>query len=392
MVLPFPAKPLPTVFDGKSWFNHSMIRGNLLVEEKNTVIRTKNIRIKPNVKQIKIINNWFEIYREVYNFALKYFKSLKQKCSKITLRREVKSLFSNEKKRKYKKSGIPVHTIDNAIFDVYKAFKSSAALSKITKRPFRLRYKKQNCSKYLTLEKSSFGKKGIAFKSLGPMEAELDDFSIIEHDAKLIKQNSRYYLTVPVDVAKSYHSGEISCGIDPGLKTFQTIFDSSGKTTEISTDYRSRVENMFKKMDNLADFPEAKNRIKKMRKRIKNITKDLHYKAANLITANYKKIYIGNMSTRSIVMQDNFSKMNKRVLIAMSHYTFRMILKSVCEKRSCEFYEVDERYTSKTCGKCKNIKRDLGFARIYECPMENCGYVAGRDANAARNILIRGTA
>ena len=69
-----------------------------------------------------------------------------------------------------------------------------------------------------------------------------------------------------------------------------------------------------------------------------------------------------------------------------------MRLKAKCEERSCEFYEVDEYYTSKMCGNCRNIHYNLGEEKRYVCPIEECGYIADRDANAARNILIKGIA
>jgi putative transposase len=45
----------------------------------------------------------------------------------------------------------------------------------------------------------------------------------------------------------------------------------------------------------------------------------------------------------------------------------------------------DERYTSKTCGLCNNVKHDLGASKRYLC--DKCGYDVDRDVNGARNIL-----
>jgi hypothetical protein len=47
----------------------------------------------------------------------------------------------------------------------------------------------------------------------------------------------------------------------------------------------------------------------------------------------------------------------------------------------------DERYTSKSCGLCDNVKRDLGAAKRYIC--DKCGYDVDRDVNGAMNILRR---
>ncbi len=53
----------------------------------------------------------------------------------------------------------------------------------------------------------------------------------------------------------------------------------------------------------------------------------------------------------------------------------------------CRVIIVTEEYTSKTCGACFNVHNKLGGNKRFACPV--CGYEADRDANAARNILIK---
>jgi len=47
----------------------------------------------------------------------------------------------------------------------------------------------------------------------------------------------------------------------------------------------------------------------------------------------------------------------------------------------------NESYTSKTCPHCGHIHNRLGGSKVFKCP--ECGYQASRDANGARNIMIR---
>ncbi|KAL3674618.1 hypothetical protein V7S43_000561 [Phytophthora oleae] len=44
-----------------------------------------------------------------------------------------------------------------------------------------------------------------------------------------------------------------------------------------------------------------------------------------------------------------------------------------------------EMYSSQTCGQCSGLHLKLGCRGVFECPY--CGHVAGRDVNAAFNIL-----
>ena len=46
-----------------------------------------------------------------------------------------------------------------------------------------------------------------------------------------------------------------------------------------------------------------------------------------------------------------------------------------------------EAYTSKTCGRCGEVYDKLGRKKTFVCP--KCKWTADRDANGARNILLR---
>lgn len=94
------------------------------------------------------------------------------------------------------------------------------------------------------------------------------------------------------------------------------------------------------------------------------------------------------MSTKSIVMGDTLHATSKRLIQQQSHYTFRQRLMAAAEQKNCAYFEVNEAYTSKMCGNCRNLHPNLGDAKRYVCP--TCNYTADRDGNAARNILIKG--
>ena len=49
--------------------------------------------------------------------------------------------------------------------------------------------------------------------------------------------------------------------------------------------------------------------------------------------------------------------------------------------------EINESYTSKTCGKCGYILNDLGGKKVFECPV--CGLEIDRDYNGVRNVYLR---
>lgn len=58
------------------------------------------------------------------------------------------------------------------------------------------------------------------------------------------------------------------------------------------------------------------------------------------------------------------------------------------KKNSSIKHKVDERYTTKTCHRCGNM-REMGGSKVYICHRPGCGYRGGRDENSAINIFIK---
>ncbi len=77
-----------------------------------------------------------------------------------------------------------------------------------------------------------------------------------------------------------------------------------------------------------------------------------------------------------------------RNMLTWSHYAFRALLKAKAELYPWVMdIECNEAYTSKTCGGCGVLNHKLGGSKTFRCT--SCGYIADRDINAARNILVR---
>ena len=78
------------------------------------------------------------------------------------------------------------------------------------------------------------------------------------------------------------------------------------------------------------------------------------------------------------------SKNTSRLM--MRHYQFRQRLIQKAREAGKVLLVVDEAYTSKTCSQCGHQNNSLGSSKVFRCP---CGSVMDRDANAAKNILLR---
>ena len=74
-------------------------------------------------------------------------------------------------------------------------------------------------------------------------------------------------------------------------------------------------------------------------------------------------------------------------LYSWAHYRFKQKLLERARGTDTKVVLQDESWTSRTCGRCGHVKNNLGGNKTYACDM--CGLNIDRDANGARNILIK---
>jgi len=131
--------------------------------------------------------------------------------------------------------------------------------------------------------------------------------------------------------------------------------------------------------------------IARERRKIKGMVTELHNKTCLYLCKNYDRVMVTNFSCKKV--NSKFGKLNKdvkKVLSELSHYRFRQRLQNKCAEYRCQYLEVTEEYTSKTCCNCGNIKHDLGSLREYKC--EKCSKEINRDVNGSINIFIKNRA
>ena len=130
----------------------------------------------------------------------------------------------------------------------------------------------------------------------------------------------------------------------------------------------------------------------KLYKKCNGEINNLHNKVGCFLTTNYKNILLPEFQVSKMIRKirkessDSNRVINSRtahMMQCLSFYKFKMKLKGLCEKRGCNLYIVDESYTSKTCGRCGELKGN----KVFTC--KNCNLIIDRDWNGARNILLK---
>jgi len=241
----------------------------------------------------------------------------------------------------------------------------------------------------------------FAFKMKDKCLKNLDENSVC--DSKIIKANNEYFLCLVLKVKKDTNfKPRTIASCDPGVRTFQTVYSPEGITAKLGIAHGYLIKKHYKRIDDIKSVINnrklksrtkyrMKLKIKKLEQKIKNITNELHSKTINYLTTNYNTIIMPKTVISSMVKtgDSNIIKDTKRQLLGLSHFKFREKLKQTCERRNCTYINVSEAYTSKTCGKCGEIKKDLKGDKIFTCGRNECDYSCDRDIHGARNIYIR---
>ena len=218
----------------------------------------------------------------------------------------------------------------------------------------------------------------------------------------------KYTLNIPFSIKSERTANKNIASIDPGIRCFANIY-TPNKVIEIGNNCTTKLlkvcqeidiiksrmnrkEYYVKKNNNKQVFKMTAMRKKNLRKALhrkieylKNLKSELHNKTINYLCSTYKTIILPPFKTQE--MAGKLRSKEARSMYNLSFYSFRMKLLSKAQEKNVRVIIKPEYYTSKTCGKCGNIKSNLEGDKIYKC--EKCGLTIDRDINGARNILLR---
>ena len=130
----------------------------------------------------------------------------------------------------------------------------------------------------------------------------------------------------------------------------------------------------------------------RMSQRRMNWARELHYRLAHWLCQRYGMILWPNYDTRGMMRrgQRKITRKSVRAMMAWNPAKFRDRLKHVALKHdNRRVVIVDEAFTSKICGQCGKMKEKLVGNAVFRCKNQTCNFTWGRDANGARNILLR---
>jgi transposase len=247
----------------------------------------------------------------------------------------------------------------------------------------------------MVIEAQSFSKvyNTFAVGCLGKNIKTSESIKGIKNDSRLVWSPGHkhpFVLFVPTIIPIRNFDRKPTCSLDPGLRTFQTGYDKK-KTFDIGNGISDIIKPIVKQInEKKCNLSWYKRLSKRLYDKIKHTVDDLHYKSAKWLCLRYDTILIGNISTKRCISKNgNLSPINRQLLQFCSHYKFRQRLIGKGKLFDCQVREVDESYTTRTCGNCGADNPEVGKKKIFRCLQDDCKFVYGRDYNAARNIMIK---
>ena len=359
---------------------------------------------------MKVLKKWLGTTRFVYNKALLGIINGEDKPNFQSLRNKYVTEKNNEIMPKWSFE-TPKDIRASAVQEVAMAYKTNFAKNKKsgTKKRFNVKYRTKKCRhENITIPPSAIKrtKEGIEIYKkykLGDIKIDLKDKAKdlpLDKEVKIHRSfGNIWHLVIPYTIAieKEKNPNKRICALDPGLRTFQTGFDSDGNYFKLGHNcydkIRRRQELIDKLRSKLAIMKQTKDRVGYLKTKsrfnrssyaLSCAIDELHRQSIAWLVKNYDVIFLPSFDVEQMMGDHPWFN---RWMKSLSHYKFKQRLLHKCEQLNKKLVIVDEHYTTKTCSGCGLLNHNVGASKTFECP--HCNLYLDRDVNASINIFMK---
>lgn len=397
------------------------------------VVNTKKIRIKPNKKQQQFLKEWLGSARNAYNYTIAKSYEHKDLREGALLSLQATGITYDQAKETLKSFTFPswmeLKKKDNLDFwetregwlkpipskCFTEAFKHAcearkAGFKKGAKFSLKFRSSKdkiQSCS----IPKNAIKSDGIfklsmkRFCGLGEIRLT-EDLPDNHLDSELVLDHGQWFLCIPYKKKlKPIESQDRVVALDVGIRKFLTYYseDNCGFIGRNATDRLFRLSKVLD--DIISKVSKSKGKLKRslkfkadrLRIKIKNLVKELHYKTCNFLVKNFDLVLLPHYEIKDFVISAGRKLNNKSVrnMLSLNFYKFsQTLIRKFNEKKGflningknySRVVRVNEAYTSKT-QTWNGIIVNVGSKETLKV---NENVTIDRDINGARNIFLR---
>ena len=292
---------------------------------------------------------------------------------------------------------LPVHLIDQAARECAFNFVSIINKRKNDNKKFSMKYKSKRNSvcETINMEKSSLNKDGriyiSKFKGIDTKVYTKEPLDIRnnKHEYKIIYDRNTYEYHIALLVKKKNYKNRNNnkwCSIDPGEKTFSTVYNPFDKEIMFLGDgeRESFNDSTIDKLQRSISIKKTKGKqraLQRARNKDKNLRLEMHHKIANYLCSNFKHIIVPDYGIKNMNLHSSINRSMRN----LGFYQFLTFLKHKCSERNVKLYIVDESYTTQACCNCGCLNKPND--RDYTC--KECKNEIHRDINGSVNIAMK---
>ncbi len=367
-------------------------------------------RIYPDAAGQTILNEWMEICRGAFNYALREIKDwcdsrkcLIDRCSiekeyilspEVKFPGEVNQLNNLPKAKKEfpHLSEVPSQVLQQAVKQLHRGWEYFQA------RGFGFpRFNKYGQMKSLLFpqfKENPVTNLHIKLPKIGAIPINLHrpiPNGFVVKQVRIIRKADRWYASINIQCDVSVpdpmpHGYPI--GVDIGLSKFLATSDGTlVKPPKFFKGLQSKLKSLQRRLSRKQkrshNYDRQRIKVARLHHTIDNTRKDFHFKQAHALCDAGDMVFMEDLDYR-VSAKGMFGKH----MLDGAFGQFRTIVKYVCWKHGKFFAQVDARGTSQECPNCGGtVKKDLSV-RVHSCP--NCGYTTDRDVASGQIIRNRG--
>jgi len=369
--------------------------------------QTLKIRIYPNKDQKLKLGNYIDTYRLVYNTAISLIKEHK-KTNFIFLREKVFEKINEKYNNPEWFNDLYFDSKTLAVKEASNAYISNYAKGGV----FNVKYKsKHNKKQNLKIDHRVPKIKNDTLKMF-KMDIYVRKFDMsklkkifeknIISDSEIIREYpGKYFVILNYKTETPTVEKKIKrASIDPGIKTLTTVYTQEGIFFKLGNNIQKIYKNLSDRAKNLNEIlPTKKGRtrknirkkLSKLRSKIRNVVENIHNMIGSFLARSTEELILPILDVSKMISKAkrNINKNIVKDIIYKSPYKLHQKIMDQCKKYNTKVTNIDESYTSVTCGNCltRKLKSELLGSRIYDC--NKCGMKIDRDYNGARNIMLK---
>jgi len=355
------------------------------------MLKTFKYRIYPTKKQIRIMNQWLEECRWLFNHFLAERKEAWEKEQRSINYHSQATSLPVLKEQRPSLANVHSQVLQNVAVRIDLAFKAFFRRVKAGEKPGYPRFRGKGRYDSFTFPQSGFALDGniLRLSKIGNVKVVLH--RPVEGNIKTctIKRSStdKWYVMFSCEWEPTpLPENNEAVGIDVGLHSFATL--STGEHIENPRFFRQEEKALAKAQRKLSKAEKGTLERKKRRKVVARIHERIAWKRQDFIHQHSRKIVnrFGIIAVEDIHvnrMVHNHCLAKSISDAAWSGFFQLLAYKAAWAGR--QFVAVNPAYTSQTCSSCGHRQKMPLSERVFKCPC--CGLELDRDHNAAVNIL-----